>query len=317
LPRWLSEITRENWREIRDSFIEHAATGGKSAAEWKLLLERVGQVAGLMAINEAMALPESDREERLPSLLAGWASAESDAAVAWVRENRWQSRELAETVYGGVARADPQKALELALSNFVLRDKSFGILLDGLAQRGELDKADAMLSAVGKRSDVERLHKAYFIEALVKRRVEAVSALDPLKTLAWIEPYLREDWMRSEPIYYATSFAAAADPAATMQWIDTHVSALGEGFDQRSKAADSVLATASEWYKKQPVQFAAWVDGHGDHPYLNSALAGAIGYYLANGQFGRAREFIDTLGNPEVRTFAGQMLAQAEAARAK
>ena len=315
--RLLSEITRENWREVRDAFIQQAATSGKSTAEWKLLLERVGQVAGAMAVTEAMTLRETDREERLPALLTGWGSADADAAVAWVREHRWQSRELAEAVYNGVARADPQKAVELALTNFVGCDKSFGFLLDGLAQRGEFERADALLSAVGSRTDVETRYKDFFMQALVKRKVEAVSASDPLKTLAWLEPYVGQDWVRSEPIYYAVSFAAEVDPAATMLWVDTHVTALGEGFDHRSKAGDSIGAAASAWYKKEPVQFAAWLDGHADHPYLNSALNAAVGFYLAHGQVGRVREFIDTLGNVDVRAVAENMVKQAEARNAQ
>ena len=109
----LTAVDGTNWREVIEGFSRQTSTSGISRPdEWRLILARIAEVAGSVAIEEALGSGKPQDQERVPVLLTGWAAREPKAAIAWLEaQPKEMQAALANSLINGLAQGNPEDAI--------------------------------------------------------------------------------------------------------------------------------------------------------------------------------------------------------------
>src|SRR4030095_11492074 len=110
---------------------------------WKLMLHRVGEVAGPEAIFDALNSNGANRDHRARNTLEGWTMANSDAALAWLQTQSLEHQQILNpAMLYGLARSSPVQALEFALAQNTpeLRDGAIPDQVNGAGPHGGFSK---------------------------------------------------------------------------------------------------------------------------------------------------------------------------------
>ena len=198
----------------------------------------------------ALALGETDpavRDERLQTVLRGWASTAPDAAANWTLTQSYLDQGLAMAAVFNSANRNPDAAVNLAqrlTAQHPENSTSYGgYLIFGLAQVGEFERAAnfAEASSAEIHTDLFTAAYTYWAKQQPERAVYAALKLD-------------------DPAKQNAAFQAAISGWARISPQDLTIAA-----NQFPEGADRTLALTTglrSWIEKDPAAAADWISRH-------------------------------------------------------
>ena len=295
----LEGVTRENWREVIEAFRRQTIHEGRMHdPEWYLALDRIGEIAGSEAVEDAL---NSDHADMARRLLNGWASSAPDQAMAWFQSQAPELQgQLFQPLVNGIARANPKQALELAVSQSPqFQDATFPTVVDAALQYGGFPAAEELLRTLLGRSDVAEGIRAKFFYNIARRKLNSAGVGgNSLAVLDWLDGYLGDrSPAGSGAVQELIGSSAAVNVEATMQWLEARADRFGP-----EKGAVAYGAVARAWQLKAPDQFTAWIDAHPEHPQHAAMAAVAVNSLLQARKLEEAKRLGATIRDQALRT---------------
>lgn len=307
----LPSVTSENWRAALDGFQRQMRTEGRMSSDnWDIMLERVGEVAGAAALADALSSEEPRDQHRVGWLFKGWLARDPKAGVEWFQAQAAETQKsLRSELAVGVSRADPKQAIELVVVHPELRGQATNIMANAI-QRSGFRGAEELLASISARSDIADAMKGDFFLALSQRKLRMIadSQGGASAALDWLDAYIGQPYVGANASRGFFGRAAAADPQATMTWLEARADRLTP--DQAEAAAASATQT---WQGQAPEQFKAWMNANPDHPLHDAMAQNAASSLARNGSIDEARQWEATIRNPAVRATLDQLIQKAEA----
>lgn len=259
--RLLDGLTAENALLIREQ-LEHL---DGDTSEFREFHYAWGAVGGEDAVVHGADTPQRD----MASTLAGWASADPDAALKWLAgaeedKKRYDKRSLQFGLIHGLSNRDPKMAADhvfaLAADGEKEAEGLLGVVTskvlrtDGASEAAEW--AEALPSGALRASAMDRVAHEYV-------------AKDPQAAAAWAERFVNEEHS-ARIIEEVGDEWAERDPVASIGWLETLEH--GEG---KSDAFSSALG---EWASKDPTAASEYLATMpSDAPERDAAIGGFVG----------------------------------------
>lgn len=301
LTELLEHVTRENWREVVEAFLRQTIHEGRTHdQEWFLTLERIGEIAGSEAVDDAVNSKNPNGMERARRFLVGWAGSEPDQALAWLQSQSPEVQgQLIQPLINGMAKANPKQALELAmLQPEQLQEATIGLVVDAAIQRGGYSAAEGLLKPLIGRTGIEDGTRGKLFYNIARRKLSS-ARLDgnPFEALDWFDGYLGDGSpagaIATQELIGST---AAVNAEATIKWLEERADRFGA---YKSAAAYPVAARA--WQAQEPDKFAAWLDAHPDHPQRDAMAAAAANVLLQMRKLDDAKRLGATVRDEKLR----------------
>jgi len=301
LCEMLESISPENWRSVVDAFMRQSIKEFRThSIEWNLMIERVGEVAGAIAVEEAIGSDKKNDRDRGRALLIGWAAGDPKASTEWFKAQspEIQSQYL-DPFLNGLSRADPQSALTMVMTQSQdVQEKIIPNIVDNAIQKGGFREAEQLLEPLIDKADIDDATRGKLFSRLAQRRIAVGQVTDdPMEALDWFAGYLRYPKSPAGPAATSTLFIAAAakDPAATMNWLDQHGDTIGKyhGDIAYPIAARMLYSTA-------PEQFEAWMAKNPDHPNRDRVAEEIAKSMIQLGQLEKAAQLAGTIRDPKI-----------------
>jgi hypothetical protein len=302
----LQRMDKGNWRDIQEAFLQQTAlTGRTHDIEWRLMLHRVGEVAGREAIEAVLA--DGKNLHRLDALASGWATADPRAAMDWLATlPAEQQARLAGAFVVGLANSDPEAALSYIGTRMPeQREGLMGRVVEGLIQREGFQRAEEMLPGLQARTDIPSSIKGAFYWQIADRQIRMARIRnDPEAVLAWVD---RTPAGLAGPAAMRdiVTFAAASNAPKTFDWV------LERSAQWQPEQIDRVYPAIAAAYQKQaPEEFAAWINAHPEHPQRDVFAIAVAQDILNKGDYDAAQQWAQSLVPGEARTKLEAMIAK-------
>ena len=309
----LTHLSKDNWRDVLAGCVRQTqATGRRHDEEWFLMLERVGEVAGADALGEKGVTGRN----QIRAVLTGFAARDSQAAIDWFNQQPEDAQDgMIDTLIEGVGRHDAKLAIEIALKEpqEVWEPAMVGVIAAEIQREG-FPKADEFLRDIQRRTDVPSTMKGKVFLEFANRRL-FVAAVDkaPAETLVWFDQYLGADSIAGpSATRNIIGRAAAADPVATLDWVEQRAGRLDE-----NQATAAYEAVARAFLEKDPDQFATWMTSHPEHPRHDTLASAIVASSLRDGDLDQARQWLATVRDAALRAPLEQKLKKSEGAPAQ
>ena len=306
----LAHITRDNWREVKSAFsIQTREEGRWQPNEWRLMIERVGEVAGAEALAEAMEAANPSDQNRARDILIGFAAGDPKAAVEWFQaQPAGTQQQFFNQLLSGLGRSDPSRALALLNDQpHPLWETNVPAIIDGAIQLGGFRAVEDLYASIRDRADVPSPGKGMIFYEMARRQVTiATDRKDPTRTLDWFDRYLAVTGPGATKEIIAC--AAKADASKTLVWLE------GRADRMPSDQLPAAYATVAKMSQAQgPEQFAAWMNVHPLHPQHDTMAQAVATSFLQNGRIAEARKWTETIRDPQARANLDQAVQHAEA----
>ncbi len=300
-------VTAENWREVKEAFLLQTTKEGRQhETEWYLMLERVGEVAGAEAMNDALKTGEQNQIDRARSYFAGWAGVDPQAAHTWFdAQTPILQQQLLGTLLKGMALSDPKQALALALTQPERQAMGSirGIVTTAM-QHGGFREVEDLLASVAKRADVSDDVKHAVFGPLLSSKLHSLNtAQEPGKILAWFEPHLGQTYVDTDNTALIIAEATKAGAPAVLDWFSKHADKMSEELVQVSGGS-----LAREWMAKEPEQFIAWMAANPQHPQHEAMAEVTALSFLNNEQIEEAQQWNANIRDPAKRAMLEQVI---------
>ncbi len=307
----IPHITVDNWRSVLEA-IEAKQKPDDSDSENRLaiqlLLERIGAVAGAVAVEEQLH-GKAINKDVLGDVMYGWSAKDPKAAIAWYESLPAKERDQVNVkLVAGVAETDPVKALGLTMQNRNYRptESPYRAIIDAVVQRGGLRSGEGLIETLNGRADFSMLAKQNIFDALAGRVMDLNNkAGTPTANLDWMGAYLGNNVMAYNPAWKMITQAAASDPAKTLAWLQHNE----DQFDAtQAKAMGPTLGAL--WQQQDPQGFADWISNNAANPKHDSFVLGVARQKLRTASLEEAQGWIDLISDPKVRKREGDNLAE-------
>jgi hypothetical protein len=306
----LGTMTTENWREVIDGCVRQTLSSGRTnPEEWRLVLERVGEIAGATALDEALASTKRNEKDRARSFLVGWGAADPIAARDWFEAQQPETQSLLMIpLIHGLARSDPQTALTYAATSPELRDNFAPQIVNGMMQIGGSKGAEELLSEMNNRADIPLPVKGAVLYHMAARQIELARMRgEPAAVLDWADHYVGPNLMGPAAVREVVTFAAQADAPGTLDWILARTDRW-----TAEQAAPIFPAIVQAMQAQAPEQLVAWMDANVDHPQHDAMAQAAGNLLLQQGNFEQARRWAEALRDVQARSKLQQAIINAE-----
>lgn len=311
----LRRVTPENWRAVLDAFtLQTSAEGRIHGGEWKLMMQRIGAVAGAEAVRDALDSKGGNREDRARNALEGWVDADPKAAIAWVEQQSAENRQvLLPALIVGLACTVPVQALEIAITQVTdeTRDWCIPEILNAAVQEGGFRKGEEFLGAVMHRPDVSEAVKRRIFGELARKRITMSQVRNrPMDSLQWLDGYLSGEQSPAAPeaVYRMVASASASDASATLQWVETRAERWNP-----AQTTTAYTAALQAVYKKSPEQFRGWLNANQTNPAHNGLVEAYTNDLIAFGKVAEAAEWMKSVQDPATRQRITEKIQKAEA----
>ncbi|RYD72025.1 MAG: hypothetical protein EOP84_23875 [Verrucomicrobiaceae bacterium] len=307
----LDAVSASNWHEVVDAFeIQMKTEGRHNNDNWDLVLERIGEVAGAAALGEALNPDKPVDRHRVIWLLKGWLAADPNAGIAWFET---QPEEVKGWLHGefvtGISRADPKRALELAVAGSKEKSpSSTPWIVANAIQRGGLRGGEQLLEDISTRPDITNGTKCVVFDTLAQRKIAMLKGhSDPAsEALDWYERYVGLSFGHTSASRDLIKMAAASDPKKVMSWLSERAGSL-----TAAQSATAFPVAAREFYDREPAQFTEWMDLHPDHPQRGVMAEAAATSLLRAGKIQDAQRWLQIVTEPQVRSRLDAAVQQA------
>jgi hypothetical protein len=269
----LADVTPGNWRHTFEVFWQAHTRGLLSDEEYRLMLSRVGEVAGGAALDRFKPKDPVGQAEthNARHAMAGWAQTDPAAALSYVQsqpEGRFREG-MTWGYIAGVATRDPQAA-NRALMALPLQ-KQTEWLRNWLSQanpsvfeplaRQWLSGADA--------SEGDHAARSLVFDALFATRSRRNWAdPDGSKLASFVEEFVGQPFLGPGPVANAAHLLAARQGyAKAIAWAESNA-------PLDSSDAGSVMGeVVARWANTDAQAASGWLDSHRESPYYDAAVA--------------------------------------------
>lgn len=302
LQQALAAIDSTNWRGAFEIFWRARTRNLISEKEQLWIMERIGNVAGLEAMERFKPRDPINNAETHNSrhAMKGWALRDPESALAYVKSQQ-EGRFREGMLWGylaATALTDPPaalRAMEAAqpeeqtrlLRNLVLNEDGGhfeGLVSSWLEQSSTHTVADP------------NLRHAVF-DALVNSRNRQVwSDPDGSRTLSWLGQFVGQPYAGDDSIVRGVAAVAERSGyAKTLEWVDA-ISA------KRAPLAENATAQLfATWSRKDLAGSGAWLDSHRDSPIYQPAVAAFLRANRNQLDAATSRAWIETIPDPKFR----------------
>ncbi|MDQ3621530.1 MAG: hypothetical protein M3463_03450 [Verrucomicrobiota bacterium] len=255
-------MTPENWQEVVNAFVIQTATEGRTHhEEWRLMLERVGEVAGAAALGNVLerTTPEIYRASMF---MTGWAAGDPKRAVEWFQGQPPERQQLLFShLLSGLARSDPKQAFSLLVDKPHHEwELNVPAIMDGAIQLGGFRAAEDLYAFIAQRPDVPSVRRGAVFYTLAQRRIAMDAARgDRAGSLVWLDHQLPS--AGGGAVRQIINSAAQANPARALAWLDERADRM-----LPTQSQSGYTAAVEVWYRQAPEQLAAWIDANPGHP---------------------------------------------------
>lgn len=298
----LDRVTPENWREVIDAFVRQTAFEGREHdAEWKLMLHRVGEVAGVDGVLDALNEKGTGRDHRARNTFEGWVMTNPDAAIKWLEGQPEENQiTLFPAMIYGLSRTSPTLALDVLIGagNREKLNSAIPDIVNGAVQQGGFRKGEELLASVKNRSDIDESTKRNLFHALTQKRLKMAQLRNsPMDSLQWLDGYLGEGSPAGpNAVGQIVASAAASDPLAAMQWLDQRVERLTP-----PQAVPGYTAALQAVYRQSPEQFTTWLTANQTHPAHDVIVEAYANDLIAFGRATEASEWMNKVKDEKTR----------------
>ncbi|MES2920504.1 MAG: hypothetical protein V4819_03100 [Verrucomicrobiota bacterium] len=288
---YITKVDASNWKAVVEQFRQITRQTGRTHEHlWRIMMLRVGQVAGEEAINDNLARggPLEDR------ILVGWAMADPAAARAW-----WESTgktdektdpRLLQFLTGGMAVNDPAQTREF-LSNLSEADKLSCVesVIWNTLQRNGLDSANAWLDHELANPTSTEVTRRTFDEVAKNALRTGVGKQGPDPIADWFQRYGTSQYVSANHV------ASAADQykgEASVRGLDflLNVADLPAVREQAGNppGLSSVIKRA---YQGDPGGLESWLLANPSAPFRNRAIQSYADQLESHGDSARGAEW--------------------------
>jgi hypothetical protein len=300
---------------VLDAFdVQRHSEGRIFRDESDLLFARIGEVAGIAAIEEALNSKSRRDLLRVRGLVEGWAAAEPHAAVSWLRAQPAEKQpELTRYLIPGLARSDPDAALELVETQpRENRRGSVQNIVTAAIETGGIERADELCAALYASASAPKELFQTFLSTLEQQRLQIHSATgDTAALLHWLDPYFPGE-RSSGGIDVSVDVLRAAvrkDPADALGWLEARAHRLPP-----ERAAPLYSGVAGTWASQQANHFQGWLIANPNHPQRRAIVSSAVAGLIEGGKLPDARATLAAIRDPEL---LAELTDQIQAAEAK
>jgi hypothetical protein len=300
---------------VVDAFdVQRHSEGRIFREEWDLLFARIGEVAGVAAIEEALNSKSRRDRLRVRGLVEGWAAADPHAAVAWLRAQPSEKQpELTRYLIPGLSRSDPQAALKLVETQpRENRRGSVQNIVTAAIETGGIERADELCAALHASATAPQELFQTFLSTLGQQRLQIHSATgDSGALLHWLDPYFPGE-RHSGGIDVSADVLRAAvrnDPADALRWLEARANRLSS-----ERAAALYSGVTGTWASQQANHFQSWLIANPNHPQHRAIVLGAVAGLLEGGKLREAHATLTAIRDPEL---LAELTDQIQAAEAK
>ncbi|MFT3721947.1 MAG: hypothetical protein QM773_00055 [Hyphomonadaceae bacterium] len=277
--------------------IETVQTGRVHDLEWRLMLQRGGEVAGA----DAMKLLKQKKEGQLARSLAltGWATANFSAARAWVEalpDGAERANYLGDLVDGAVMR-DPSEAVTfLATLPDEKRAELADKLMEGTIQKGGFAAATNLLEEIRSSSGKDdHEYTAELFSTLADRMLRSSwLAKTPQNACAWIGAHGTEQDLQPDLLEHAAGDWARMDPEGAVGWVDSLT-----GRAAPEAMLNAVVGVVNQWGKGNPQVIGTWLNANSGHTQYDR-VAWAFARNLMKTDPATAAQWRDTIKDQEL-----------------
>jgi hypothetical protein len=299
----LRRVTPENWRGMLDAFTRQTAFEGREHGdEWKLLLQRIGAVAGADAVIDALNTNGANRGDRARNTLEGWIMADRDVAVAWVETRSPEERAVLDgAVIHSLAGIAPMQALELALAqkDAGVREWAISEVSKVAVQHGGFRQGEELLGAVMNRPDIDEAYEAEDLHgagAEANHHGASPRAADGCVAMARRVSLRRRITRGRDGRGTARATAAQSDPSAALQWLD----ARADRFTP-AQAVAAYTAALQAVYQSAPEQFTSWLSANQKHPAHDGLVEAYTNELIAVGRTAEVGAWMKSVQDAQTR----------------
>ena len=285
--------------------IETIQTGRTHDLEWRLMLQRSGEVGGARAMERFFK--EGNRFAS-SLVLTGWGAADPVAARAWVEAlpaGAARQAFIGDLVDGMVQR-DPALASALLASLPPEERAAYGgKLIRGTIQHGGYAVATAVLDEVrraeaGRDADSETSSQAMFATLADCILSSNWKAKTPQAACLWIGQHAAPGDLQPDLLTHAAGDWARLEPVHALDWVQS----LGTRLDGET-AQRGVGGVVEQWVKKDASAAGLWLNANPDHP-LHDRVAYAYAERLVKLDPSAAASWVETIQDPDLRARAQQ-----------
>ncbi len=301
-------LDASNWETAYDGMtIETVQTGRTHSFEWRLMLQRSGELGGIRAMDRFF---KGGNHLASSLVLTGWAAVEPAAARAWVEALPAGSdrQTFIGDLVDGMVQRDPAQAAAL-LASIPSQDRASysGKLIDGVFQHGGTAAATAMLEQTRKKETAagdgtERTSRAMFAALADRVLFSNWTAKTPQMACLWIGQHSTPGDLGPELLTHAAGDWARIDPVNALGWVQSLGSQLDAGTVQAG-----VTGVVGQWVKKDAGAVGDWLNANADQP-LHDQVIYAYAGQLTKLNPAAAASWIETIQDPDFRTRARQTL---------
>jgi hypothetical protein len=186
-----------------------------------------GQQDGPSSAEYAMNLEGRSREYSIASVMAGWATEQPQAAIAWVEslEDAGDRSQFTRGIVHGLAKTDPALATRLAVEASTNGDTRAGEYISTIAReqfRSGIEPASRWVESIPQENGLR--------EGALLQVAESYVSQDPALAATWVQEYAGTGY-GARAIGEVADEWAEDDPAAAINWVNS----LPSG-DERARA---------------------------------------------------------------------------------
>ena len=274
--------------------VAESVTGELGAMMRRTALMGLARDDPLAAISLAETLPTNEREMMLSVIATSYGRSDPEAALAWAQSLNPPSPNAVGNVLAGLARVDPDRAIDLLFETMDLMNQRGPGPLMSLVSNGALDAehtaklADRLLATPGRAQSLQMLTQVW-------------AQRQPQDATRWL--LARGAAAPRSALGQAAIQLARVDPAAAIAYIDnvspdlraTWISAVAEGYAQNDARSA-----------------ASWIAQHRGEPGYDAALT-AIAARTAQSDPAAAARLFDSINAaeaPDAPQTAGRITAE-------
>jgi hypothetical protein len=302
LQEALAAIDRNNWRGAFEVFWRARTRNLISEKEQLWLMERIGDVAGLEAMERFKPRdPINDAETHSARhAMKGWALRDPQGALAYV-SSQPEGRFREGMLWGFLAATavtDPPAALRAIDA---AQPEQQTRLLRNLVVSEDGGHFEGLVSSWLEQSSTNsggdpNTRPAVFDALIASRNRQVWADPDGNRTLTWIEQCVGKPYAGDDSIVRGVgAVAERAGYGRALEWVDT-ISAKKAPLAENATAQ---LITA--WSRKDPAGTGAWLDSHRDSPIYQPAVGAYLRANRNQLDAATARAWIETIPDPEYR----------------
>ena len=302
LQESLAAIDRTNWRGAFELFWRARTRNLISEKEQLWIMERIGDVAGLEAMERFKPRDPINNAEthNARHAMKGWALRDPESALAYASiqpEGRFREGMLwgflaatavtdPPAALRAVEAAQPEQQTRL-LRNLVLSEDGghFEGLVSNWLEQGSTNTSGDLNTS-----------QTVFDALIASRNRQVWSDPDGSRTLSWIEQFVGKPYAGDDSIVRGVgAVAERAGYGKALEWVDT----MSAKRAPLAENATSQLIYA--WSKKDPAATGAWLDSHRESPVYQPAVGAYLRANRNQLDAATARAWIETIADPEYR----------------